>query len=80
MSGSIRQSWMILGLKAALTEQCWAFQNGQASQYELESAGESTRAARGCVFVLLSCSSGGSLHNIAKHAGATSVHMTCSSK
>ncbi len=67
-----------LGLKAALTEQCWAFSERTGIPVQFESAGESTRAAADVSLCFYRVAQEG-LHNIAKHAGATSVHMTLSS-
>ncbi len=67
-----------LGLKAALTEQCWAFSEQTGIPVQFESAGESTRPAADVSLCFYRVAQEG-LHNIAKHAGATSVHMTLSS-
>ena len=67
-----------LGLKAALTEQCWAFSERTGIPVQFESAGESTRPAADVSLCFYRVAQEG-LHNIAKHAGATSVHLTLSS-
>ena len=67
-----------LGLKAALTEQCWAFSEQTGISVQFESAGESTRPAADVSLCFYRVAQEG-LHNIAKHAGATSVHLTLSS-
>jgi signal transduction histidine kinase len=67
-----------LGLKAALTEQCWAFSERTGIPAQFESAGEPTRPAADVSLCFYRVAQEG-LHNIAKHAGATSVHLTLSS-
>ena len=67
-----------LGLKEALTEQCWAFSERTGIPVQFESAGESTRPAADVSLCFYRVAQEG-LHNIAKHAGATSVHLTLSS-
>jgi PAS domain S-box-containing protein len=67
-----------LGLKEALTEQCWAFSQRTGIPVQFESAGESTWLAADVSLCFYRVAQEG-LHNIAKHAGATSVHLTLSS-
>ncbi len=67
-----------LGLKEALTEQCWAFSERTGIPVQFESASESTRPAADVSLCFYRVAQEG-LHNIAKHAGATSVHLTLSS-
>ena len=67
-----------LGLKEALTEQCWAFSERTGIPVQFESAGESTWPAADVSLCFYRVAQEG-LHNIAKHAGATSVHLTLSS-
>ena len=66
-----------LGLKEALIEQCWAFSERTGIPVQFESAGESTRPAADLSLCFYRVAQEG-LHNIAKHAGATSVHLTLS--
>ncbi len=67
-----------LGLKAALTEQCWAFSEQTGIPVQFETADESTWPAADVSLCFYRVAQEG-LHNIAKHAGATSVHLTLSS-
>ncbi len=67
-----------LGLKEALKEQCWAFSERTGIPVQFESAGESTRPAEDVSLCFYRVAQEG-LHNIAKHAGATSVHVALSS-
>ncbi len=67
-----------LGLKEALTEQCWAFSERTGIPVQFESAGESTWPAADVSLCFYRVTQEG-LHNIAKHAGATNVHLTLSS-
>ena len=67
-----------LGLKEALTEQCWAFSERTGIPVQFESAGESTWPAADVSLCFYRVAQEG-LHNIAKHAGATRVHLTLSS-
>jgi signal transduction histidine kinase len=67
-----------LGLKEALIEQCWAFSERTGIPVQFESAGESTRPAADVSLCFYRVAQEG-LHNIAKHAGATSVHVALSS-
>jgi PAS domain S-box-containing protein len=67
-----------LGLKEALTEQCWAFSEKTGIPVKFESAGESTWPAADVSLCFYRVAQEG-LHNIAKHAGATSVQLTLSS-
>ena len=64
-----------LGLKEALLEQCWAFSERTGIPVQFESAGESTRPAADVSLCFYRVAQEG-LHNIAKHAGATNVHLT----
>ena len=67
-----------VGLKQALVEQCWAFSERTGIPVQFESAGESTWLAADVSLCFYRVTQEG-LHNIAKHAGATSVHLTLSS-
>jgi len=67
-----------LGLREALKEQCWAFSQQTGIPVQFESAGESMLPAADVSLCLYRVAQEG-LHNIAKHAGATSVHLTLSS-
>jgi signal transduction histidine kinase len=67
-----------LGLKQALIEQCWAFSERTGIPVQFESAGESTQPAADVSLCFYRVTQEG-LHNIAKHAGATSVQLTLSS-
>jgi signal transduction histidine kinase len=67
-----------LGLKEALKEQCWVFSERTGIPVLFEFAGESTRPAADVSLCFYRVAQEG-LHNIAKHAGATSVHLTLSS-
>jgi PAS domain S-box-containing protein len=66
-----------LGLKEALTEQCWAFSERTGIPVKFESAGESTWPGPDVSLCFYRVAQEG-LHNIAKHAGATNVHMLLS--
>jgi PAS domain S-box-containing protein len=67
-----------LGLKEALREQCRVFSERTGIPVQFESAGESTRPGADVSLCFYRVAQEG-LHNIAKHAGATSVHLTLSS-
>jgi PAS domain S-box-containing protein len=67
-----------LGLKEALIEQCRAFSERTGIPVQFESAGESTWPGADVSLCFYRVAQEG-LHNIAKHAGATSIHLTLSS-
>jgi PAS domain S-box-containing protein len=67
-----------LGLKEALTEQCWAFSERTGIPVQFESAGESSWPGAEVSLCFYRVAQEG-LHNIAKHAGATSVYLYLSS-
>jgi PAS domain S-box-containing protein len=67
-----------LGLREALKEQCWAFSERTGIPVQFESPGEPTRPAADVSLCFYRVAQEG-LHNIAKHAGATSVRLMLSS-